>query len=360
MAKQNNKDSGDRTEKPTPKRLRDARKEGDVSKSKELTSTMLVLAWMVMAWLLLHTAFDRLSELTDTAIDAVNQPFGKAVTHIGWLSLQTLLWISLPLLTGAVLLGLLIDFLQVGPVFAPKKVKPDVSRLNPAEGIKKLFSQENLVEVIKAFFKSAALVTIFVLVLFSLLGQFAKLPYAGSPDVMGHAFWVGLVRLCIWVIFVFFFVSVLDAFYQRFAFIRRLRMSRRDIRQELKENEGDPHIKGRRRQLHQEWAQQNMLAGVRRSSVVVTNPTHLAIALMYEPGETDLPTIVAKGEDYEATLIRKAAEEAGVPIMRNVDLARDMYERVEVGDYLPSDFFEAVAELLRWAESIRQERDARE
>ncbi len=136
-------------------------------------------------------------------------------------------------------------------------------------------------------------------------------------------------------------------------------MSIRDIRQETKENEGDPYIKGRRRQLHQEWAQQNMLASVRRASVVVTNPTHLAIALFYEAGETDLPMVIAKGEDYEAKLIREAAEEAGIPIMRNVDLAHGLYERTELDDYLPAEFFEAVAELLRWAEGVREQREGR-
>lgn len=356
MSKQN-QDSGDRTEKPTAKRLRDARKDGDVHKSRELTSTLLVLGWFVMVWIAMDMAVRRLSDLVDAATAAINQPFDQVLPQMGKLSVETLLWLSLPFLAAAIVLAVFADFLQVGPVFAPKRIKPDVSRMNPVEGIKKLFSQENLIEVVKALVKSAALIAICVFVLFSLLPQYVKLPYTSRMDVIGHAFWVGMTRIGAWVIFVFFFVSVLDAFYQRFAFMKRLRMSRRDIRQELKENEGDPHVKGRRRQLHQEWAQQNMLAGVRRSSVVVTNPTHLAIALLYEPGETDLPVIVAKGEDYEAGLIRKAAEEAGVPIMRNIELARGMYERVEIGDYLPTDFFEAVAELLHWAESVRRERD---
>lgn len=356
MGKQN-QDSGDRTEKPTAKRLRDARKDGDVHKSRELTSTVLVLGWFAMVWMAMDMAIRRLSELVDAATSAINQPFDVVVPQMGRLSLETLLWLSVPFLGAAIVLAVMTDFLQVGAVFAPKRIKPDVSRLNPVEGIKKLFSQENLIEVIKAAVKSAALIAICVFVLFALLPQYIKLPFAQHVGVIGHAFWVGMVRIGVWVIFVFFFVSVLDAFYQRFAFMKRLRMSRRDIRQELKENEGDPHVKGRRRQLHQEWAQQNMLAGVRKSSVVVVNPTHLAIALLYEAGATELPVIVAKGEDYEAALIRKAAEEAGVPIMRNVELAHGMYERVEVGDYLPSDFFEAVAELLHWAESVRRERD---
>jgi type III secretion protein U len=350
------KNAADKTEKPTPKRLKDARRDGDVHKSRELTSTVLTLTWLVMFALLLPTMRARLSGLFDRVLAAVNLPFDQSLPMLGMAAIEAFLWLTVPLLVGAVAVAVLTEYLQVGAVFAPKKVKPDASRLNPMEGIKKLFSQENLVEVIKAIAKSLFLFGLFVWVLFGLLPQIVNLPFA-PVQAMASAHWVAIERMGAGVIFVFFFVSVLDAFYQKFAFTKRLRMSRRDIRQEMKSNEGDPMVKGRRRQLHQEWAQQNTLAGVRRASVVVTNPTHLAIAIRYEHGDTDLPLIVAKGADHEAALIREAAEEAGVPIMRNVELARGMWELVEVDEYLPSDFFEAVAELLRWAEGIRQGRD---
>lgn len=353
-----NKDSGDRTEKPTAKRLRDARKDGDVHKSRELTSTTLVLTWLLMVMMGLPLIRARLSGLFDTVMQGVHQPLDQALHDIGWAACSVFLWLTVPLLLCAAAIGVVVEFLQVGPVFAPKKIKPDASRMNPAEGIKRLFSQENLMEVIKAIVKSGLLIGLFAWVLFALIGQFVKLPYV-SPEATGEALWIAVKRFAIGVIFVFFLVSALDVFYQRYAFTRKMKMSRREIKQELKENEGDPMIKSRRRQLHQEWSQQNTLAGVRKASVVVTNPTHLAIAIRYEQGEDDLPVVVAKGEDHEAALIRQAAEEAGVPIMRNVTLARGLYEKVEVDDYLPGDFFEAVAELLRWAESMRKERDGK-
>lgn len=351
-------DAGNRTEKPTPQRLKKARKDGDVSKSKELTSTVLVMMWLVLIWLMLPSINERLGALIDASMMAMQQPFAIAAPALGQAALAAGLWICLPLLFGAVFVQVLTDFLQGGPVLAAKKVKPDISHINPISGFKKIFSKDNLVEVAKAIIKSAALIGIFIAVLFAFLPQIAALPF-GQPVAAGELLWASVTRIGIWVIFVFFFISALDAFYQRFAFIKKMRMSIRDIRQETKENEGDPYIKGRRRQLHQEWAQQNMLSSVRRSSVVVTNPTHLAIAILYEPGETELPMIIAKGEDYEAKLIREAAEEAGVPIMQNVDLARGLYERAELDDYLPSEFFEAVAELLRWAESVREQRDGK-
>ena len=357
MAEQN-KDSGDRTEKPTAKRLRDARKDGDVHKSRELTSTVVVLAWLLMVMMGMPLMRARLNELFDTVMQGLHQPFHQALHNVGWTACIVFLWLTVPLLLAATAIGAMVEFLQVGPVFAPKKIKPDLSRMNLAEGVARLFSQQNLVEVIKAVVKSGLLIGLFVWVLFALIGQFVKLPYV-SPEGMGDGLWIAVKRFATGVIFVFFLVSALDVFYQRYAFTKKMKMSRREIKQELKENEGDPMIKSRRRQLHQEWSQQNTLAGVRKASVVVTNPTHLAIAIRYQQGEDDLPVIVAKGEGHEAGLIRQAAEEAGVPVMRNVTLARGLYEKVEVDEYLPRDFFEAVAELLRWAESIRESRDGK-
>ncbi len=356
MAEEN--DTGNRTEKPTPQRLKKARKDGDVSKSKELTSTVLVMIWLVMIWLMLPSIRLKCANLLDHLMEGISQPFEIVGPALLRETMDVGLSICLPMLFGAVFVATMTDFLQAGPVLAPKKVKPDIKHVNPMAGIKKIFSKDNLVEVAKAIIKSGALIGILVAVLIAFVPMLSALPY-GKPDAVGSLLWDGITRIGVWVVFVFFFLSALDVFYQRFSFTKKMRMSMRDIRQESKENEGDPYIKGRRRQLHQEWAQQNMLSSVRRSSVVVTNPTHLAIAILYEHGETELPMVVAKGEDYEAKLIREAAEEAGVPVMQNVELARGMYERAELDDYLPTEFFEAVAELLRWAESVREQRDGK-
>jgi type III secretion protein U len=246
---------------------------------------------------------------------------------------------------------MLTEFLQVGVVFAPKRVTPKMDHLNPAEGIKRMFSRDNLVELVKSVFKTAALIGIFAVVLLRLLPEVIRLPL-GSPRDVAAAHWHVLMWVGIWTICVFVAVSALDTMYQQFSFTKRHMMSRRDIKQEVKESEGDPMIKQRRSQLHQEWAQQNMLEAVRKSNAVVVNPEHIAVAILYEPGSTELPVVSAKGEDYEAQLIREAAEQAGVPIMRNVELARGLHENVGLDQYISPEFFQAVAELLRWAESM--------
>lgn len=348
------KDQGaDKTEQPTPKKLRDARKDANVSKSRELTSTVLVLGWLVGAWMLLGFMWDRLRALFDATLSSVGMPFAEAAPALGMQAFWTLVALSVPLLLLALFLGVLVEFLQVGPVASMKKLTPELSKMNPVEGIKKMFSMDNLVELVKAFFKSLALVFIGGVVLYGMRHGLLALPYA-PPEAIGSAIWHALVRIGIWTVAVFFFVSALDAWYQKFSYLKQLRMSRRDIKQEVKENEGDPYVKQRRKQLHQEWSQQNMLNAVRGSNVVVTNPTHIAVALQFEAGVTDLPVVVAKGEGALAEEIKRVAEEAGVPVLQNIPLARGLNEKVEVDDYIGSEFFDAVAEVLFWAEGIRR------
>ncbi len=350
MAEEN--EGADKTEKPTSKKLKDARKDGNVAKSRELTSTVLVMGWLVGGWLMMGSMFRNARSLFEHALTMMQQPFDVAFQSIVPVAAKAFLAMTLPLLLLAVMLALLVEFLQVGPVATMKKVTPDVSKLNPVSGIKKIFSMDNLVELIKSILKSAALLGIGGIVLWGMIPSLLNLPFS-PPASIGSAIWHALKWIGIWTIFVFFFVSAVDAAYQKYSYIKKLRMSRRDIKQEVKENEGDPYVKQRRKQLHQEWSQQNMLNAVRGSSVVVTNPTHIAVALQYEQGEDDLPVVVAKGEGHVAEEIKRVAEEAGVPILQNVPLARGLNAKVEIDDYIGNEFFEAVAQVLFWAEGVR-------
>lgn len=350
MAEEN--EGADKTEKPTSKKLRDARKDANVAKSRELTSTVLIMGWLAGGWMLMGFMFRRVRGLFDYSLELMTQPFDIAILAIAPIAAQTFLAMTLPLLLLAVMLALIVEFLQVGPVVSMKKVTPDLSKMNPVSGIKKMFSMDNLVELVKSVFKSAALLSIGGFVLWGMLPHLLHLPFA-QPASVGSAIWHALKWIGIWTIFVFFFVSAVDASYQKYSYIKKLRMSRRDIKQEVKENEGDPYVKQRRKQLHQEWSQQNMLNAVRGSSVIVTNPTHIAVALQYEPGNDDLPIVVAKGEGHVAEEIKRVAEESGVPILQNVPLARGLNAQVEIDDYIGDDFFEAVAQVLFWAEGMR-------
>ncbi|MEW9899004.1 type III secretion system export apparatus subunit SctU [Chitinivorax sp. PXF-14] len=346
-------DAGDKTELPTQKKIKDARKDGNVAKSKELTSTLVVLAWLLSFATLSNYAARRFATLFDTAAAAVAHPGLAGMAQVGEASLWTLLSVSLPLLLIAMVFGVLGDFFQVGALLAFKKIKPDASHINPASGFKRMFSMDNLFEVAKAILKTAVLLAIGWTVIKQNLPQIMALPQGSAGDVataMGRL----IFKLGSWTVFVFLLVSLGDIGYQRFSWLKKLKMSRRDIKQEMKEQEGDPMIKQQRRQLHQEWANQNSLAAVRKARALVVNPTHIAIALYYEPGETLVPIVTAKGEDDMALRMREEAEKAGVPILRNVPLARDLNERVALDDYVPADTFEAIAEILRWADQVRR------
>lgn len=346
-------DSGDKTELPTPKRIKDARKDGNVAKSKELTSTLVVLAWVLMLAMLGQFAAKRIAALFDTAAAAVAHPSITAMQQVGEAALWTLLGVTLPLLLIAAVFGILGDFFQVGALLAFKKIKPDANHINPASGFKRMFSMDNLFEVAKAILKTLVLLSIAWIVLKQNLAEIMLLAH-GHPGDMGEALGQLMFKLGSWTVFVFLLISLADIGYQRFSWLKKLKMSRSDIKKEHKEEEGDPQIKQQRRALHQEWANQNSLAAVRQARALVVNPTHIAIALYYEPGETPVPIVTAKGEDDMALRMREEAIKAGVPILRNVPLARDLNDRAMLDEYVPTDTFEAIAEILRWADQVRR------
>jgi type III secretion YscU/HrpY family protein len=358
-------DSGDKTEKPTPKKLEDARKKGDVAKSKEVTSTVVLVAWLGLGALAIGYASTRIAALFDSLFVTIGQGwmttgYAGAVRSLGSQAFElTLLLVAMLLLPIAVV-GLLTDFLQIGPVLTFEKIKPKLDHLNPVEGVKRMFSMDNLVEVVKAVAKTSLLFLVGWLVIKSTLPDIVGLARSPNqtPQMIGAVVWGLTLKLLAWTAALFALVSALDAAYQRYSFTKKMRMSMRDIKQEMKESEGDPYIKGQRRQMHQEWAQRNQTQAARNANALIVNPTHVAIAIEYDQETCPVPMISAKGEDHVARAMREAAEEAGVPIVRNVPLARDLLARGEVGEIIPSDVFDVIAEVILWAREVRQQLDA--
>ncbi|MFP4061637.1 MAG: type III secretion system export apparatus subunit SctU, partial [Halochromatium sp.] len=343
--------SGDQTEKPTEKKIRDSRKEGNVSRSEDLTKTSLILLWLGLFFFLGGYMFERLDAIMTGSFSMIGQ-VETAAGAIEMLRESAMLFLTIiaPFLAATVFIAVLVEFLQVGPLLAFKKVQPKASNINPAEGFKKKFNAKSLVEVFKSVAKTAAIIITIGIVLYSFMNVNSRLPFGEPGDVL-EGYWNTIKWIFLVLLMIFFFVAALDVIYQRHAYIKDLMMSRRDIRDEQKQTQGDPQVKQQRQDLHKEWSQENMLSSVRQSNVVVTNPTHLAVALHYDPEETDLPVVTAKGEDYEARLIREEAERNGIPVMQDVPLARGLYEDIELEDYITPEFFEAVAQVLQWAES---------
>jgi len=348
-------DSGDKTEQPTPKKLQDARQKGQVPKSRDLTSTVTLAVGGVLALLASGYAAQQLAALMDTALTVAHRPFVQAAPALAQQALLTLLSLSAVVLLPMAAVGVLTEFLQAGPVFALERVKPKLEHMNPVEGVKRMFTLDALIELLKAVLKSAALLGITWLAVRSLLPELALLPQATAPGLLGSALWAATKPVLVWTLTLFALLALLDAVYQRWSFTKKMRMSRRDIRQEMKDAEGDPYVKQQRKQQHEEWSQRNAAAAARNANVLVVNPTHVAIAIDYDRETCPVPTIAAKGEDHVARAMREAAEEAGVPVVRNVPLARDLLARGELGELIPPDLFDVIADVVLWAREVRDE-----
>jgi type III secretion protein U len=356
MAEKN--DGGDKTEKPTAKRLRDARKKGEVSKSKDVTSVVVLLAWAALGVVLCPMLVASFTEPLQLAVELVRRPSNYAMVSVGSASLRALVVVVLSLLGPVAAIGLLTEFAQAGPVLTLERMKFKLDHLNPAEGLKRMFSADNLFEVAKSLLKALLIVGLLWLVVASRFSDMTSLA-RGGPDGLLSAMGAMLRELFIEVAMVFVLVAGTDAAYQRFSFTKKMRMSRRDIRQELKDSEGDPYIRRQRKQLHQEWAGRTAVEAARSAAALVVNPTHIAIALDYDPELHPAPMVAAKGLGALAADMREAAESEGVPVVRNVQVARTLNVRGVVNDVVPQDMFAAVAEVIVWARRMREETEAK-
>lgn len=354
-------EGGDKTQKPTRKRLRDARRKGDVARSKDVGPALVMLAWLALvAWASSFIGTRIAAFAEESLVLAMSQPFGAAAGQLGASAFHLLLVSAAVTLLPAAIIGLAAEFFQVGVILTGEKMKPSLDKLNPVDGLKRMFNIDNLVELLKTMIKAALVITIAVLLIWKSLPEMGELLFAqaagGGRQIAGAALALTrslTIELAAWTSGLFILVAAADAFYARHRFIRDLRMSRRDIRQEHKDNEGDPLLRSQRRQLHQEWANQNAIGAAARANVLLVNPTHLAVALDYDPQDVPIPVVAARGEGPLAAAMRISAEKAGVPIVRNVGLTRSIWGQASVGDMISEELFEAIAEIILWAKRAR-------
>ena len=347
-------DSGDKTEKPTPKKLQDARKKGDIAKSKDITATAGMLVILMLAAVALPLLGEQMAALVRASFEVMHEPFALAAPRLGRQAGMTLLLVVGLVVVPVALVGALVEFIQAGPVMSTEKLKPKMENMNPAKGLKRMFSMDNLVELLKSILKTAVVGTIAWLVMKKVLPDLPLLA-GGRPENVGSALWHTTWTLLAWAGGAFVLVSAADLAWQRFSYMKKMRMSMSDIRQEMKDAEGDPHLKGQRKQLQQEWAQQGANHAAADAHVLVVNPTHVAIAIAYDRETCPVPTVTAKGEDDDALAMRQAAQEAGVPVLRNIELARSLLADAETGDIVPAELFDIIATVVLWAQDVRHE-----
>lgn len=347
--------SAEKSEQPTAKRLRDALEKGDVCKSQDVPSAMCVLVLALFFIVMAPSLFTTMHTMLDETLRLATTPYDEALPRVGALVLYGGLKVVLPLVVLVSVVALMGNIAQVGVLFTVHGIIPKMENLDPANWFRKVFSLRNAVDLIKNILKVVVLGVAVWEVLQDYLPMLGALRKGTIWDVwalLGNA----LRDLMLVSAIVFCIIAALDYFFQRWNYTKEHKMTKDEVRREFKEMEGDPQIKGKRKQLHRELLAQNTLDKVRKAKVLVTNPTHYAIALDYEKGRTPLPVVLAKGEGMLARRMIETARREGVPIMRNVSLARDLFEQGTEDACIPQEFIAPVAEVLRWVQSMQKSR----
>ncbi len=340
-------DTGEKTEPATPRRREDARKKGQVFKSTDLNSAIVLLAGSGAIFASLPFAFNEIKKLlviffTDYALRDMNHEYAY------YLLLESIVYfakITGPVLIAAFIGALLISYMQVGFVFTTEPLTPKFNRINPIEGFKRIFSKRALVELIKSLLK----VTITGYIVYTVLSKyFYVFPRMLDMELMSCIMMFGEIvfEIALKVGLVFVIVGVLDFIYQWYEYEVSLRMSKYEVKQEYKQNEGDPLIKSRQKHIQREMAMKRMMAEVPKADVVITNPTHFAIALRYKADSMSAPQVIAKGQDHIALRIKEIAKDNKIVVVENPALARTLYAICEIGTVIPEDLYQAVAEVL--------------
>jgi type III secretion protein U len=348
----------EKTEKATPKKMRDARKKGQVAKAQDLPSAFTFIASIAVVMGLSTFYYNKLGEFT-TAVFKSIAPGDLSTVIVTWFyqSIIVIGLVSLPVLCLVTLVGVIVTFIAVGPVFSVEVFKPDIKKFNPIENIKQKFKFKTLFELLKSLFK-IALATYFIYgVMYASMPVLVKT--VGLPMIASLQIFNAFLFQVLWKVgLLFIVISIADFVFQHRTFNKEMMMEKFEVKQEYKNTEGDPLIKGKRKEIAREIAySEGPASGVKRSTAVVTNPTHLAIAIAYNAELDAAPYITAMGSGEMATRIMELAKEYQVPVMRNVNLARNLWERGEIFDYVPEDTYEALAEILRWVQSLKEDEE---
>jgi flagellar biosynthesis protein FlhB len=342
---------GEKTEEPTQKRLDDAKKKGQVAKSQDLSSAVLLIVSVTVLWASSSFIGSTLKDLINKQIDYGVNFQGKFTPQHANDALQLIIFTVLYLLGGIFIAGFImaiaVNYLQIGSIFSTETIKPNFTKLNPAQAFQqKFFKSRPYIEIAKTIFK---IVIATAVVGTTLWGSRVPLLNLTSQSLLASVLFLSdlFLNIGLKVGIAYLLIGGLDFFLQKMLHKKENKMSKKEVKDEYKESEGDPYIKSKRRQIHREIIAQGMQSSVKKSSVVVANPTHVAVAIKYERGEDSAPIITAKGADLMAAKMREIATEANVPIMQNIPLARALFE-LDIEDEVPEELYETVAVVLKW------------
>ena len=345
--------SQDKTEQPTGKKLADARNKGNVAQSREVPSVLILSGGLGVLYFGGSWMIGRMASV----MRGIYQQAGgfnmlpETMHTLFWELFTTSAVILIPLMLVVMTLGVVGNVAQFGFLITGEKLTPDLKKLNPVSGIKKLFSLRSVVELGKSIIKLIIIGGVGYAVIHRYLDQ---IPGLMQLSVSGILNFIGQVsfQLCLYTCMVLFLMAIADFSYSKWQHTRDLKMTKQEVKDENKQQEGDPAVKARIRSVQREMARRRMMEAVPDATVVITNPTHLAIAIKYEDG-MHAPQVIAKGAGFVAQKIKDLAAENDIPLMENKPLARTLFKSTEIGDYIPAELYRAVAEILAYVYRLK-------
>ncbi|WP_080846434.1 flagellar biosynthesis protein FlhB [Cytobacillus gottheilii] len=346
--------AGEKTEKATPKKKQESRKKGQVAKSQDINTALVLLAVFlflffagsylinILIYIMRHSFQEYMMlDLTEESIVVIFLDVIKElVIFLG------------PIMAVAMVGGIIANYAQVGVLFSTEAIQPKLEKLDPIKGFKRIFAVRALVELLKSMLKIGFVGAVAFAVLWLRIDEILYLSQKSIGAAMAT---IGslTVQMGLFAVIALLFLAVLDYFYQKYDFEKNIRMSKQDIKDEHKNSEGDPLIKSKIKQKQREMAMRRMMQEVPNADVVITNPTHYAIVLKYDEAKSDAPIVVAKGVDFVAQKIKLIAKEHDIAAVENRPLARALYSQAEIGEAIPEEFFKAVAEILAYVYRIK-------
>jgi flagellar biosynthetic protein FlhB len=342
-------DLGERTEEATPKRRQEAREEGNVAKSHDLSGALVLLFGTLTVWAFAMSMLLQGKTLLGASLtDAVGSTVDR---HAAWEALRTLgvgaLRLLLPVLLLLWVASCASQLVQVGLLFTPKAVAPAFKKLNPINGFKRIFGISGVFKSGLDALKVGLIVAVAGMAVASYSSAIAALPYLGALQAAREA-GLMMIDVALRALAVLLLLGFMDFLYQRWKHSRDLRMTKQQVKDEMKETEGDPETKRRRARIARQMAMQRISAAVPKADVIVTNPEHISVAIKYDPANMAAPKVIAKGADHLALRIRILAMQHGIPIIERKPLARALYRQVEVNQEIPAEFYKAIAEILAY------------
>lgn len=352
-----NDEGGEKTEDATPKKLKEAREEGQVAKSTELNTAVMLFALFLVLKIYIGSIGNQFIDVYEKIYGSItlvvedDMSMNIIMSLLGY-SIKTIILIALPIFLVGVVVGFLVDKVQIKWKVTTKPLKPKLSKLDPIKGFKKMFSKEKLVQLLFSLLK---IILIGVLVYDTLKDQWGLILSLYDFSLFQAIGVIGsmVISLGMQISSVFLVIGFADLFYQRMKFKKDMKMSKKEVKDEWKNAEGDPHIKGKIKSKMLEASRRRMMSAIPNADVVITNPTHFAVALQYDRESGAAPVVVAKGADFMAQKIKDMAKENKVEIVENKPLARMLYFNVEIDQEIPQELYQMVAEILAYVYRIK-------